>query len=127
MKKMAKKVKGMSKASMAAVGAGMAAVGAGAYYLLGPNSKKHQKNAAAWMNKMTGEVAQKVKKAGKMSKPIYHKAVDTISREYSKQYKANEKEIKAFGEKLKGEWKDAAQRAVKKSVGKIKKTISKRK
>jgi hypothetical protein len=36
---------------------------------------------------------------------LYHKAVDAVSKTYAKQYKAHEKDIKAFANKLKKEWK----------------------
>lgn len=121
---MAKK-KGMSMGAEMAIGAGVAALGAGAYYLLGPNSKKHQKKAAVWMNKMEKEVKQKIAKAKKMSVPIYHQVVDAAAESYSKQYKAQEKEIKAFAKRLKGEWKVAEKKAVKKAIRTVKKATSK--
>ena len=68
MKKTTKKGMGLGK--MVAIGASAVAAGGAAYYLLGPNAKKHQKNAKKWAmeakNKIvTGlvEVEGKAKKA----------------------------------------------------------------
>lgn len=97
--------KGVSKSEMAAIGAGAAAVGAGAYYLLGPKSKAHQKKASILMNKIKKEVQSEIKKAKKVTTPLYHKAVDTIAKNYSREYQAHEKDIKNFAKKLKGEWR----------------------
>ena len=103
-----KKIKKISKGKVAAISGGVAALGAGmagAYYLLGPNAKAHQKKATMLMNKMKKEVLQKAKKAKSLTGPMYHKAVDALADTYSKQYKAHEKDIKAFAKKLKSEWK----------------------
>jgi hypothetical protein len=104
-----KKNKTMSGKKLAMAGAGAAvlgAAGAGAYYLLGPKGKKHQKKAAVLMAKMKKEVTSEIKKAEKISTPIFHKTVDAVSKNYAKQYGAHEKEIKAFASMLKGEWKE---------------------
>jgi len=97
--------KGMSVGKKMVVGAGVAALGAGAYYLLGPKAKAHQKKASVLLNKMEKEVQDEIKKAEKVTIPLYHKAVDIVSKNYAKQYKAHEKDIKAFAKKLKNEWK----------------------
>lgn len=115
--------KGMSKGKMVAVGAGVAALSAGAYYLMGPHSKKHQKKASMLMNKMRKEVMQKVVKAKSMSKPLYHNAVDTLAKEYTKEYKTHGNEIKAIARKLKGEWTSVAKKVAKKSVKIVKKKM----
>lgn len=100
-----KKKSKMSGGKTIAIGAGVAALGAGAYYLLGPNAKAHQKKASTLMAKIKKEVTSEIKKVKKLTVPLYHKAVDTISENYSKEYKAYEKDIKAFAKKLKGEQK----------------------
>ena len=87
---------GLSAGKVAAIGAGVAALGTGAYYLLGPNSKKHQKKAAAWMTKMEKEIEKKV-----ITAKNYHDTVDALAANYSKQYKAHAGEIKAFAKQLK--------------------------
>lgn len=107
MKKIVKK--GMSSGKKVAIGAGVAAIGAasaGAYYLFGPNKKAHQKKAKALMAKMKKEAISELKKAKKLSVPMYHKAVDVVSKNYAKQYKAHAKDINAIAQKLKGELKD---------------------
>ncbi|MFA6076961.1 MAG: hypothetical protein WC735_02705 [Candidatus Paceibacterota bacterium] len=103
------KNKKMSTGKKMAIGAGVVAASvasAGAYYLFGPKAKVHQKKAGALLVKMKKEVASEVKKAKEVSVPLYHKAVDVISKNYAKQYKMHEKEIKSFADKLKDEWKD---------------------
>src|ERR1035437_5405365 len=102
-----KKEGGNSIGKMVAVGAGVAALGAGAYYLLGPKAKAHQKKVSALTAKMKKEVESEIKKVKNATASMYHKAVDTISSNYSKQYKEHEGEIKAFTKKLKSEWKGA--------------------
>ena len=97
--------KGMSVGRKLVTAAGVAAVGAGAYYLLGPNAKTHQKKASVLMTKMEKEVKSEIKKAEGVTIPLYHKAVDIVSKNYAKQYKAHEKDIKSFAKKLKKEWK----------------------
>ena|SRR3989338_9092201 len=102
------KTKKMSIGKKVAVGAGVVAASvatAGAYYLLGPNKKAHQKKAGALLAKMKKEVESEIKKVKEVSVPLYHKAVDAVSETYAKQYKAHEKDIKAFAKKLKSEWK----------------------
>jgi hypothetical protein len=56
------KKKKMSGSKVLAVEAGMAALGAGAYYLLGPDAKKHQKKASVLMSKIKKEVKKDTKK-----------------------------------------------------------------
>ncbi len=102
---------------MVAIGAGVAALGAGAYYLLGHNAKAHQKKALALMVKIKKEVGSEMKKMKNATEPTYHKAVDAISLNYIKQYKAHEAEIKAFTKKLKSEWKGVPELASKKAKG----------
>lgn len=101
---------------MVAIGAGVAAVGAGAYYLFGPKGKKHRKEAGVLMGKMRKEVTSRLKNVKKVSTPLYHKTVDLVATEYKKQYKANEKEIRALAQKLKGELKTTAKKAVSAAV-----------
>lgn len=105
----------MSVGSKVAVGAGLAAVGAGVFYLFGPNAKMHQKKAKALMSKMQKEVEKEAKKAKAITVPLYHRAVDTVSKNYAKQYKLHEKDVKAFAAKMKNEWK-GAKKTVKKAV-----------
>ena len=114
----------MSAGSVMAVGATVAALGAGAYYFLGKNGKKHQKTAKVWMTKMEKEVGSKMTKIESITKPIYHKAVDALAENYSKQYKEHAPEIKAFAKHLKDSWKEVEKKA-KPNITKVKKTIKK--
>ena len=126
MKKKINKKKGMSGgkiiAGVAGVAgvAGMAALGAGAYYFLGPKAKAHQKKAKALVQKMKKEVDKEIKKVKEVTPPLYHQMVDTISKNYAKQYKLHEKDIQAFAEKMKSELK-GAKKIVKKAVHQAKK------
>lgn len=126
MKKTVKK--GMSSGKKAAIGAGvvaLSAVGAGAYYFLGPDGKKNQKKALALVGKMKKEVISEVKKAKKLSGPVYGKAVDMVSKNYAKQYKAHAKDIKAIASKLKSEWK-GIEKALKTTTKKAVKSATKK-
>ncbi len=108
----------------------MAALGAGAYYLFGPNGKANQKKAKALYAKMKTEVKKEVKKVKEVTPPMYHKAVDVISKNYAKQYKLHEKDIKSIAQKLKSEWKDIsgkAKLAAKQAKTKVKKAAKKTK
>ena len=125
MKKIIKKKSGMSGGKKLAIGAGVAALAGGAYYLLGPDAKKHQKKASDLVSKIKKEVDREVKKAKENSGPMYHKAVDAISKEYAKQYEMHGPEIKAFAKKLKSEWKGAVKKATAKPIKKSK--VSKKK
>ena len=120
-----KKEKGMSGGKITATVAGMAAIGAGAYYLFGPNAKTHQKKAKILMAKIKNEVAREVKKVKEVTPPLYHKAVDTVSKNYAKQYKLHEKDIKFIANKLKKEWQDA-NKIVKKTAKKAVSTLKKK-
>ena len=102
--------KEMSAGKKVAIGAGVVAASvatAGAYYLFGPDKKAHQKKAIDLMAKMKKEVENEIEKAKDVTSPIYHKAVDFIAENYSKQYKMHGKEIKVFAKKLKKDWKGA--------------------
>lgn len=116
-----KKNKGMSGRGIAAAAAGAVAIGAGAYYLLGPNAKAHQKKTKTLFIKMKKEVISKIKKVQKVTPQLYHQAIDTVSKNYTEQYKLHEKDIKAFAKKMKTEWKDVAKKAIKKSATSFKK------
>lgn len=117
---MKKTKKGISKGKVVAGVAGVVAISAGAYYLFGPDAKKHQKKASALLLKMKKEVQTEIKKAKEVSTPIYNKAVDVVSKNYAKQYKLHGKDVKAFASKLKSEWK-GVKKIVKKTVKGLKK------
>ncbi len=119
-----KSTTGISNKAMVGIAAGVAAAAGAAYYLLGPKGKTHQRKAFAWVKGMTAEVKSEVKKAKKITTPIYHKIVNEASATYRKQYKENEHDIKAFAEKLKRDWTTASTKLVQKSAQIAKKKIS---
>ncbi len=118
------KKKGISTGKVVAIGAGLATLGAGAYYFLGPNGTKNRKNAKVWMTSMKKEVEKKVALAQKVTAPVYHKIVDTISDTYSAQHKEHKGEIEAFANYLKLELKDLKSQA--KPIQKVTKKIVKK-
>ncbi|MFZ1019533.1 MAG: hypothetical protein WAN61_00880 [Minisyncoccia bacterium] len=63
---MATKNKKMNLGKKMVIGAGMAALAEGAYYLLGPNSKKHQKKTKVLMDKVKKEVKIGIEKGKKL-------------------------------------------------------------
>ena len=97
----------------------MATLGAGAYYLFGPNAKAHQKKAKILIAKIKSGVAKEIKKVKEVTPPLYRKAVGTVSKNYAKQYKLHEKDIKFIANKLKNEWQ-GANKIVKKTVKTLK-------
>lgn len=119
MKKNTKKKSGISGGKIFATGAGVAALAGGAYYLLGPDAKKHQKKTSLLVAKMKKEVEKEMKKAKEMSTPMYQKVVDMISENYAKQYEMHGPEIKAFTKTLKSEWKKVAKKSLKKPARKV--------
>lgn len=119
---------GMSAMKATAIGAGIAGLSAGAYYFLGPNGKKHQKKATAWMVKMEKEAKKQVSKIKDASGPAYAKAVDALATTYSKQYKEHAPELKAFATHLKKQWqatKSKAKPVAKKVKSAVKKVVKK--
>ena len=101
----------MSGEKKMTIAGGLAALGAGAYYLLGPKGKEHQKKTKELMDKIKKEAEKEIKKAKKVTVPVYHKAVDLIAENYGKQYKIHEKEIKAIAKKLKSEWEGVTKKS----------------
>jgi hypothetical protein len=111
------KSKGMSKSKMVAVGA---ALGGAAYYFLGPKGKHHQKSAKKWTldakKKIEKEITGKLKKAKSMSESLYENIVDEVVEPYVVKG-ATSKEVGAFTNALKKDWKNIVQ-ASKKQAGK---------
>lgn len=108
---MAKKKNRISAGEIVAISAGAAAAAAGAYYFLGPKGKKHQQKAKAAMGKMKIEVEKQLKKAKKVTGPLYQNAIDAAAAAYGKKYKEHAGEINAFAKKLKGEWRSVQKKA----------------
>jgi hypothetical protein len=78
---MEKTKKGMSGGKKVAIMAGIAAAGASAYYLLGKNGKKHQKQikekisvAKKKINSNIDKAKKNIQKAKKVATPIYKEA-----------------------------------------------------
>ncbi|MFA5751166.1 MAG: hypothetical protein WCX79_03970 [Candidatus Paceibacterota bacterium] len=108
MKKQNKKISKKSPlGKITAIGAGMALAGAGAYYFLGPDGKKHQKEAVKWSLKMQKEAEKKIKEIKNVSEPVYNEVVDTLKKIYQEKYINNKSEIDEWANKLKKEWKKA--------------------
>lgn len=127
-KKVTKTKGGMSAMKATAIGAGIAGLSAGAYYFLGPNGKKHQKKATAWMVKMEKEAKKQVSKIKDASVPAYSKVVDSLATTYSQQYREHAPELKAFAKHLKDSWKKAQSEArpvAKKVKTAVKKVVKK--
>ena len=131
-KAVAKKVTGIKKTTpkknndamvkkVAAIGTGVAAIGAAAYYLLGPNGKKHQKMAKGWATSMKAEALAQFKKTKGETKETYHKIVDEIAKSYTKNGKADVAKITKHAQDLKKQWLQVQKKA-KSSV----KTIAKK-
>ena len=104
MAKKQQKKGGISTGKVVAIGAGVAALGGAAYYLFGPNGKKNQKKAKAWMVKMEKDVANKAKKIKNMTMPMYHSVVEDVIKPYIAKNAPDAKEIKAYGVMLKKQW-----------------------
>jgi arginyl-tRNA synthetase len=116
---MAKNKKGgMSAGKVAAVGAGVAALGAAAYYFLGPNGKKNQKAMKGWMMEAKTKIVKNIEKAKQMTEPMYKMMVDEVVAPYMKKNAGNVKEIKAFSDNIKKQWKNVAMMYAKKGAAK---------
>lgn len=98
-----------SNASTAAkfifLGATLASIAATAYFFLGSDGKKNQKNAKAWAIKMKGDIIEKLEKAGEISEIVYSEIIDSVAVEYEKEKKAGHEEIVELAEDLKKHWK----------------------
>lgn len=120
--------KGSGAAKVVAIGAGIAGVAATAYFFLGPDGKKHQKDAKAWTVKMKGDVLKKLKAVRTMSEPAYRDMIDAVATKYEKKMKADHKEIWALAQDLKKHWKaisNGAPAAKRRVVKKAKKVVRK--
>jgi len=103
MKKTIKKNGGALKANM--IGAGLAGLAATAYFFLGPEGKKNQKQAKDWALKIKGEVVNKIEKTKSISEPAYHKIIDAVASKHSKEIAAGKDEIGELAKDLKKHWK----------------------
>lgn len=113
-KKNTKKSTGVSVGKVVALGAATAALAAASYYFFGPEGKKNRNNLKSWMIKMKGEIIEKMESAKEVTEEVYNKIVDTVAKKYAKAGKVSEKEIIAFAELLKTQWKGIARSSTKK-------------
>lgn len=84
----------MSAGKLLAAEAGLAAVGGAAYYLLGPNAKKHQKKAGLFMRKAQKEVKKDLQKAKVLATPTYKKYSPVVKKSVKKAVRIVKKDIK---------------------------------
>lgn len=97
---------GLSGVQMFALGAGVTALAATAYFLLGPEGKKHRVETKVWALKMRAEVMEKLEEAGDISESAYHDIVDSVAAKYEKAMKEGSVEIGALSQDLKKHWKN---------------------
>ncbi len=96
--------KKQSKAGEIATMTGIAAASVAAYLLLGPDGKKNRKTAEAWGNKMKKEVVDNMKKAKKLSGPVYHEIVDKVSKKYGNLKNIDKKDLAPVLSELRKSW-----------------------
>lgn len=124
------------KAKVAMVAGGIAAAGAAAaYYLYGPEGKKHQKQVKAWAVTAKKEVAQGIKEMKALNEVAYKKLVKEVGTKYAQVKKLDKKDVEAFAKELHGHWKGvkrewdkakvAAEKAAKSGARTAKKTVKK--
>ena len=97
--------KGSSAVESTVIGASLAGLAAVAYFFLGPEGKKHQKNVKSWAIKMKGDVVEKLEAARSVGEPSYHAIIDSVAAKYEKAKKTSPTEIKALAQDLKKHWK----------------------
>lgn len=124
------------KTRVAIVAGGIAAAGAAAaYYLYGPEGKKHQKQVRAWAVTAKKEVAEGVKQMKVLNEVAYKRLVKEVGTKYAKVKKLDKKDVEAFAKELHGHWRGvrrewdkaklAAERAASSGVKVTKKTLNK--
>lgn len=112
----------------AAISVGTVALGAAAYYFLGPKGKENRKSAAKWMDNAKKKVVQKIEVAKEITEDTYKNIVDDVIAPYIKKGTLEAKEIQAFAQSLKRDWKKftpeiktAAKKTKKKATESVKK------
>lgn len=125
-KKVAPKKSNNLAKKVAAIGTGVAAVGVAAYYLFGPNGKKHQKTAKGWAVSMKMEALAQFKKTKGETEDAYHKIVDEIAKSYAKNGKADVAKITKHAQDLKKQWLQVQKKA-KSSVKTVVKKVTPKK
>jgi hypothetical protein len=123
------------KASAAKVagGLGLAALAAGAaaaaasYYFSGKDGKKRMKQLSSWSKKAQAELLQKIKKMKAVSKEAYDQAATEVLAKYKQAKNIDPRELRAFGEQLKGHWEKISKEASKLGTKQpVKKTATKK-
>lgn len=115
---------------------GIATAGAAAaYYLYGPEGKKHQKQVKAWAVTAKKEVAEGVKQMKVLNEVAYKRLVKEVGTKYAKVKKLDKKDVEAFAKELHGHWrgvrrewdkaKSAAEKAAKAGASTAKKSVKK--
>jgi F0F1-type ATP synthase membrane subunit b/b' len=87
------------------IGVSLASLAAGAYFFFGPQAKKHQKHAKAWVIKMKGDVIEKLETAKEVTEPIYHAIIDAVAEDYNKRVENGQGDIAEIVSDLKKQWK----------------------
>lgn len=89
----------------AAVGTALATLAASTYFFFGPNGKKNQKSAKAWVLKMKADIVEKLENAKDVSEPVYHQIIDAVAAKYKKGVKVGHAEVDELAGELKKHWK----------------------
>lgn len=110
---MAKKLnKKVLAAELAFLGVSLASLAATAYFFFGPKGKAHQRHAKAWAIKMKADVIAKLESAKKITEPLYHQIIDAVAKEYTREKKAGQSEVKALAQDLRKHWKTISKSAI---------------
>jgi hypothetical protein len=115
-------------------GASLASLAATAYFFLGPQGEKNQKQVKSWAIKMKADVIEKLEQLREINEPVYNEIIDSVAAKYEKKLQSSPREIKALAQDLKKHWQTISSSArvkkgavVKKAIKPIKKTGSQKK
>src|SRR3989344_1314283 len=100
-----KKTDNSSGVKLATLGTGLVGLAATTYFFLAPKGQKHQKHAKAWIIKMKVDVIKKLEATRDISQSTYKEIIDSIAKDYTKNKKVGDKEIKKLTQDLKKHWK----------------------
>lgn len=104
------------------LGAGIVALTAAAvaYFLTGPNGKKHRTMLKGWMIKMKGEIVEKLENVKEITEPIFNKIVDEVARKYKKIKNIDAHDLEQAIEEIKSHWKSLSRESKKHAPAKKK-------
>ncbi len=88
------------------IGAGVAALAAiagGVYMMTGKNAK-NRKKVAKWVGNLQDDVVKELNNAGKVTKTVYNKAIDTATKNYEGLKNVSAVELAAVAADLKSSW-----------------------